>query len=302
MLALVLALFLDRLSIAWPSALHPVAWFGSLAESMKRRLYESTHGPTRQGLYGLLLAVLAPAAALLAVQATIWLAGTLRLGFVTETLLLASTFTLSGLVRAAHRVETALRQEDVESARESLQSLCSRDPSDLEAEELTAATIESVAENTSDSWVAPLFWYALLGLPGAVVYRAVNTLDAMYGYRGPFEYFGKASARLDDVLNLIPARITALLFWVGSWDTPIDARSSLRIWWRDRKKTSSPNAGQAMAMMAAVLGIRLSKRGEYTLGEPLRPLVADRIPEACEVSRRAAGLMVVLTLSLWNLL
>src|SRR5205807_7932914 len=97
-------------------------------------------------------------------------------------------------------------------ARLALRSLCSRDSNELTREELLAATIESLAENASDSFVAPLFYYVLLGVPGAVGYRAINTLDAMIGYRGQFEALGKCAARLDDIVNLIPARLTAVLF------------------------------------------------------------------------------------------
>src|SRR5258707_3875514 len=126
-------------------------------------------------------------------------------------------FALRGLGREAQRMRDALAAGSLDEARERLRSLCSRDPSALDASALVAGTIESVAENASDSFVAPLFWFALLGLPGAVFYRAANTLDAMIGYHGKYEWLGKTAARLDDALNFVPARITAGLLLAAAW-------------------------------------------------------------------------------------
>jgi adenosylcobinamide-phosphate synthase len=137
-----------------------------------------------------------------------------------------------------------------------------------------AATIESVAENASDSFVAPLFWFALLGLPGAVFYRAVNTLDAMIGYRGKYEWLGKTAARLDDALNFVPARITAGLLLAAAWLQRRDVRRAMRILARDGSRTETPNAGRPMAAMAGVLGVELTKPGHYRLGDPREPVAA----------------------------
>ena len=136
--------------------------------------------------------------------------------------------------------------------------------------ELAGAAIESLTENTSDSVVAPLFYYVLFGLPGAVFYRAANTLDAMVGYHGRFEYLGKAAARLDDLLNLIPARLTALgLAFAGLLAEARRDAAASQVWWRDRGATESPNAGHPMAMGAGLLRVQLDKRDAYVLGRGL---------------------------------
>jgi adenosylcobinamide-phosphate synthase len=170
-----------------------------------------------------------------------------------------------------------------------LASLCSRDPAALDAGQLAAAATESLAENASDSFVAPLFYYALLGVPGAIGYRAVNTLDAMIGYRGRYEYLGKAAARLDDVLNWIPARITAALLVVAGALTGRDAAGGWRVLRRDGGRTASPNAGRPMAAMAGLLGVALDKPGHYRLGDGPAPTAAA-IAAAWRVVTVAAAL------------
>jgi adenosylcobinamide-phosphate synthase len=214
--------------------------------------------------------------------------------FAVHVLLLKSTFAVRALGQAARVMHKALVQGDLPSARQGLRSLCSRDPSALGPGDLTAATIESVAENTSDSYVAPLFYYAFFGLPGALAYRAVNTLDAMVGYHGKYEYLGKASARLDDVLNVVPARLTALLFLVAGFLCGADVAHGVRTLLRDARRTESPNAGYPMATMAGLLGVALEKEGHYRLGEARRPLAVGFIGEALRIFGVAVAVTVLL--------
>jgi len=176
-----------------------------------------------------------------------------------------------GLMRAGGAVAQELEDGDLRAARCQLgRHLVSRDVSRLDEGLVAAAAIESLAENTSDSVVAPLFWYGLGGLPAALVYRFLNTADAQMGYRDPArEWLGKCAARLDDLANLIPSRLTALLivaaapFAGGSRGT---ARRTRRL---DARRTASPNAGHPMSAAAGALGIELEKRGQYRLGEGL---------------------------------
>jgi adenosylcobinamide-phosphate synthase len=154
-----------------------------------------------------------------------------------------------------------------------------------------------VAENTTDSFIAPWLAFALFGLPGAVAYRAINTLDSMIGYHGKYEYLGKASARLDDLVNLIPARLSALLLVVGSAILPGQKVSrAWRIMWRDHRRTESPNAGWTMSGMAGALGVALEKVGHYRLGDPMRPLEPQDITRAIQTMYLIAclGLSVAL--------
>ena len=157
--------------------------------------------------------------------------------------------------------------------------LVSRPTSDLDRGQVASAAIESAGENLTDAFVAPLVCYLALGLPAAYVYRTVNTADAMIGYReGALEYFGKASARLDDVLNLVPARLSALAIVVLAGLVGADVRGAWQIMWRDHGRTASPNAGWTMSAMAGALGIVLEKPGAYRLGE-------GRVPQASDVER-----------------
>ncbi|HEX9307782.1 MAG TPA: adenosylcobinamide-phosphate synthase CbiB [Anaeromyxobacter sp.] len=274
------ALALDLAVGEYPARLHPVVWMGRAISALERRAPAS--GRWRQLAYGAAMAVAVPglfaAAAALACRAA-------RLNPVlsvlVEATLLKSTFAVRALGDAAGAVAAALRRGALDEARQALRALCSRDPSRLEAPLVAAAAVESVAENASDSVVAPLLWFAILGVPGAVAYRAVNTLDARVGYRGRYEWLGKVSARVDDLVNLVPARVTALLLLAaGVASRGADARRGLATLWRDGARTESPNAGRPMAAMAGLLGVELEKVGQYRLGDPLRAVGADTISAA----------------------
>ncbi len=184
-----------------------------------------------------------------------------------------------------------LEAGDLEGARELLPSLCGRDPGVLDADRLARAALESIAENTSDATVAPLVWGAVAGVPGLLGYRAVNTLDAMVGYRNArYERFGWAAARTDDIANLLPARVsgaitTALAPLVGG--RPADA---WRAWRRDAAKHPSPNAGVAESTMAGALGVTLGGRTEYRHGVEMRPTLGDGPTPVVRDLRRAVRL------------
>lgn len=292
--ALALALLIDW---AWgdpADAWHPVAWLGSAASLLLR--FAPRGRPAAELLFGATLACALPAlaafagAALLRQAHVSWL-----LELCVTTFLLKSTFALRALGSAAAAVQSALGEGRLEHARHALRSLCSRDAFELDEPSIVAATIESLAENASDSFVAPLFYYILFGLPGALLYRAVNTLDAMIGYRGRFEYLGKVAARLDDLLNLIPARLTAALLLAAGALSGKDSLRGLRMLWRDAGNTASPNAGRPMAAMAGLLGVQLEKRGDYSLGDPALPLALGSIDEAWRVVTRSAALTVAAT-------
>jgi len=162
---------------------------------------------------------------------------------------------------------------------------------------VSIAAIESVAENASDSVVAPLFYYVVGGVPAALAYRAINTLDAMIGYRGETEWLGKAAARLDDAANFIPARLTALLLAVASGAGGGSPARALALWLRDARKTESPNAGRPMAAMAGALGVELSKRGAYVLGAGLRAPAAADVRRAVRIFAVAVALAAAAALA-----
>ena len=294
--ALALALVIDLLFGELPARLHPVVWMGALIRWGEKVLPE--RGVYRQLLGGGLLALLVPLGSAGLAAATLGLLGPWPIaGFVVEVLSLTAMFAARGLGDAARQVRLALDAAELGAARRALSSLCSRDPSLLTGEELVGASIESVAENTSDSFVAPLFYYALLGLPGAVFYRAVNTLDAMVGYHGRYEYLGKASARLDDALNFVPARLTAALLLVGGALAKKNVRRGLAVWRRDGATTESPNAGRPMATMAGLLGVRLEKAGHYQLGDAIEGLAPHHIGVAWRVVQLAGAVWFLLVFS-----
>ncbi|TMQ92240.1 cobalamin biosynthesis protein CobD, partial [Actinomadura soli] len=193
-----------------------------------------------------------------------------------------------------------LERGDLAGARERLPHLCARDPNELDGDGLARAVVESVAENTSDAAIAPLVWGAVAGVPGLLMYRAVNTLDAMVGYRNPrYERFGWAAARLDDVANWVPARVTGGLVALCS------GRDAWRILRRDGKKHPSPNAGRCEAAFAGALGVRLGGVNEYGGRVERRPEMGDgRAPEVRDI-RRAVGLSAVVTFAaaavIWSL-
>jgi adenosylcobinamide-phosphate synthase len=208
--------------------------------------------------------------------------------------LLKLTLASHGLDRAAGEVEAALRRDDVPEARRLLSwHLVSRDTRDLSAEEVAAAATESVAENLTDAFVAPLCAYVAGGLPGVWAYRFAQTADSMWGYHDEkHEWLGKPAARLDDALNWLPTRLAAGLLTMAAWFCGEDAASA----WRTRRSqagnTASPNAGQTMATMAGALGVTLTKRGHYTLAGGAATVTPDTLARGRRITRLAAGLTV----------
>jgi adenosylcobinamide-phosphate synthase len=191
----------------------------------------------------------------------------------------AATFVALGgtsLARAGADMARLVDGADVEGARALLPSLCGRDPASLDVAGLTRAALESVAENTSDAAVAPLWWGALGGVGGLLVYRGANTLDAMIGHRSPrYARFGWAAARLDDVMNYLPARATGLLVAACAPVAGGSASGALTAWRRDAARHPSPNAGVVEAAFAGALGVRLGGPTQYAHRLEIRPTLGD---------------------------
>ncbi len=277
---LVLAVALDLALPEPPLAAHPVVWMGKLAGLLDRLSPRS--GRVLPFLAGLGIALAVPATFGGAAFAVAWWLQ--KLGplpyLVVGAVLLKTTFTVRGLARAARQAGRALEAGDMDGARQSLRSLVRRDAGNLTVPLMASAAVESVAENTTDSYIGPWLAFALLGLPGAFMYRAVNTLDSMLGYHGPYEYLGKASARLDDVVNLVPARLSALFIVVAGAPMRLNVRHAWQRMWREHGTTESPNAGWTMSAMAGLLGVALEKPGRYHLGEGLRDPAAPDVYSA----------------------
>lgn len=242
-----------------PAAIHPVVWVGKLISLAERAIPQ---GPRMQLLGGAAVTLCLVLLAVLLGLGIEHLPQPWRWGV--ALFFFKSTFSVRELLASGKRVAMALLAGELESARSHVKRIVSRPVEGLDEPRLAAAAVQSVAENLADSVVAPLFYFTLFGLPGALAYRVANTLDAMIGYRGRYEYFGKAAARLDDVLNLVPARLTAMIMLLLG---TLMARPGWGVWWRDRKATASPNGGHPIAAAAGILEVHLEKVGHYRLGD-----------------------------------
>jgi adenosylcobinamide-phosphate synthase len=267
--------------LADPRRGHPVAAFGAAASRAEAALWADSRG---RGMT-MVAVCLAPVAAA-------GLAGQLTRGRPAASVAvtaLATWAVLGGtsLAREAQAIGRLLDDGDLAAARRRLPALCGRDPDRLDAAGLARATVESVAENTSDAVVAPLLWGAVLGLPGLLGYRAVNTLDAMIGHHSPrYERFGWAAARLDDAANLIPARVTGLLAAGLAPAVGGSPRHALAMLRRDGGKHPSPNAGRCEAAFAGSLAVQLGGQNVYHGRTEQRGLLGDGPPpDAADIAR-----------------
>lgn len=278
--ALALGMLADRL-IPDPKRNHPVALFGNYATWLEQKLYRDskvagavyvaacTVPPT------LATAVVAKKAPQLALIAALWAS----LGGAT-------------LQRTATHMADNLDARDIEGARNWVPWLCSRDPQSLNAAGMARATVESVSENTSDAVVAPIVW-SLVGAPGVIAHRCVNTLDAMIGYKSErYGEFGWAAAKLDDLMAWVPARLTALIH-TGFAASAGRGEEALRAWANDAPKHPSPNAGPVEATAAAALGVQLGGETQYAHGVEQRPTLGEGISPNTATIRQAVRLSMM---------
>ena len=294
--ALSLAVLFD-LAIGEPLApLHPVVWIGKVIGLLEK--ISPRKGNAAQLLFGVFIAFGVPAAfgaATYFLLHDVTYAAFVMVGF----WLIKSTFAVKELADSAHDVQKGLEKDDIDAARDRLKSLVSRDRSTLTKEQSAGAAVESVTENTTDSFVAPLFYFAIFGVVGAIVYRAINTADSMIGYHGKYEYLGKAAARLDDIANYIPARLAALLIVIASAVARKNAGESARVLMRDHSRTSSPNAGWTMSAAAGALGVRLEKDGQYVLNDGASDPSAKNIGESILLMRIVFAFMLAITVGIF---
>jgi adenosylcobinamide-phosphate synthase len=274
------------LLLADPRRGHPVAGFGIAALTLERRTWRDSRVAGAGHALALTGAAAALGTALDRVTRGRPVVRTLGTAVVTWTVLGGTS-----LGRAAATMQQALALGDLPAARAALPALAGRDPRGLGEAELARATVESVAENTSDAAVAPLFWGAVAGIPGLLTYRVINTLDAMVGHRSSrYERFGWATARLDDLANWVPARATAVLTVACAPLAGGSPREALRAWLRDGAAHPSPNSGRCEAAAAGALGIRLGGRNVYGSRVEVRPALGDGRPPVAGDIRRAVRL------------
>jgi adenosylcobinamide-phosphate synthase len=271
LLTLGLALLWDRAFGEPPSAIHPVVWIGKATEL-------STSGyPTgdddRDFERGAMAGVAIPVAAALAGWSAMrvfksfgWVAEVLGGAF-----LLKTTFAIRSMEQEAARVDHALGADDIESARTAVSKIVSRDVSELDASGVASTTISSVAENVNDSVIAPLLYYSVFGLPGALAYRAINTMDAMIGYHGKYEYLGRVPARLDDLAGFAPARVAGTTVVASAAiQQGFNVAGAADTMLTEHGRTESPNGGWPIGAMAGAMDVEIEKVGHYRLGPPGR--------------------------------
>lgn len=292
-----------------PAALpHPVVWMGRGIHALEKRLRPratDAKGLRRAGaamawiVAGLSLVV--PLGILILIYVVnVWL------GFVAETFWCFQIFAARSLKKAAMEVYRSLETGTLEDARRSVAMIVGRDTEQLTEEGVIKATVETVAENTSDGVIAPMLYMALGGAPLAMLYKGINTMDSMVGYKNEkFLDFGRAAARTDDAANYVPARLSALLMIAAAGLTGLNAREALRIWRRDRRNHASPNSAQTESACAGALGVQLAGNASYfgkqyekpTIGDAGRPIARGDIKKAVRLMYGTAILGLVLCLA-----
>ncbi|WP_018086431.1 adenosylcobinamide-phosphate synthase CbiB [Desulfurispora thermophila] len=296
-----------------PRLPHPVILIGKLISALENLLYRPGRSAVAQQLAGALLVFFVVGVA----YALTWLlllfayAGHYWLGLMLEVWLISTTLAARSLAQAARQVLKPLCRGDMLEARRMLGYIVGRQTGGLPPSEIVRATVETVAENTSDGFVAPLFYALLGGAPLAMAYKAVNTLDSMLGYKNErYLYFGRPAARLDDIANFVPARLTGLLLVLAAWWSGRRARLAWLTMRRDARRHPSPNSGYPEAAVAGALGVRLGGHNYYHgrvsfrpyLGREIYPLQPGHIRAAVDLMYLAAAFGVLLGCGLRYLL
>ena len=310
----ILAFVIDTIIGDPHSKFHPVALIGRLISFLERLYYNKEDGNNKKFFYGAVLVLL-----VLFITYDV-AAGIIQLAYfipwewgveLVEALLLAFTISPKSLAKAGRGIYALLITGELEKARKQVGWIVGRDTDKLDEAEIARATVETIAENTVDGIVAPLFFFVLGGVPLAFLYRAANTMDSMLGYKNEkYLYFGKAAAKLDDVLNYIPARITGVLFVIAASLLGFDAKNALQMMRRDADKHPSPNGGYAEATMAGALHIRLGGINSYFgkktfrayMGEAIEATAPKHIMEAIRMMYTATVLFLILAYALLKLM
>ena len=264
---------------AW--LVHPVVIMGkaitALEKFLRKRLPNTPEG---ERLGGRILAMALPVGTLLITGGVCWLFYRISpiLGFAIELLWCAQALAAKGLVQESTNVYRELVKGDLPASRRAVSRIVGRDTAELTSEGVTKAAVETVAENASDGVIAPLFYMMLGGAPLALVYKAINTMDSMVGYKNEkYLNFGRAAAKLDDAANYLPSRIAALLWIASAALTGNDAKSAWRIWRRDRRKHASPNSAQTESACAGALNVQLAGPATYFGKYYDKPTIGDAV-------------------------
>jgi len=311
-LALAALALLIETFVGYPAALqnligHPVQWIGSLITYLDEGLNDGEAAASQNRTNGVIAVVFILAASILPAVIVTYLLAKLHFGWVINIALATSLLAQKSLTEHVSDVANALSQ-GLDDARQTVAQIVGRDPTQLDKGGIAKAALESLAENTSDGVVAPFLFYAVAGLPGLVAYKAINTADSMIGHKSEkYLNFGWAAARVDDLLNLIPARVTGLLFIAAARAN--NKTAMLGAWsamWRDAPKQASPNAGWPEAAMAGALGFSFGGPRSYdgtlvdlpTMGNGNQPKDEMDIAAGLTLQRNAMALLLLLSAGL----
>lgn len=313
MLTAILAFFIDTVIGDPNSRWHPVVLMGKLIGGLERLFYRAEDSDGKKYAMGAMLVLITllvtyeAAAAIMMLSYHIpWEWGTTVVG----ALLLAFTISPKSLAKAGKGIYTLLLLGELEEARKKVGWIVGRDTEELTDAEIARATVETIAENTVDGIIAPLFFFVLGGVPLAVLYRAANTMDSMIGYKNDkYLYFGRAAAKLDDVLNYIPARITGVLFIFAACLLGFDYKNAYDMMLRDAAKHPSPNGGYAEATVAGALHIRLGGINSYFgkkslrayMGEAIELTAPKHIMECIRMMYTVTVMFIIITYAMFGL-
>jgi len=290
MFTIVLAFIIDALSGDPDWFPHPVVQIGRLITVAEKRLYNATKPARRQIFAGILLVIFILLVTFIVSWGVVFLFTRVHtvLGILATIILLSTTFAARGLQAAAQEVLLPLKKGDLAAARQAVAMIVSRDTEQMSAGEVARATIETVAENTIDGVTAPIFYALLGGVPLAMLYKAVNTMDSMLGYKNErYLYFGRAAAILDDWANWLPARLTAPAMILAAYCLRYDAKAAFKAMRRDSRLHASPNSGFAEATTAGALNITLGGQSSYFGRISKRPLLwpEGRPPQVLDIEK-----------------
>ncbi|MDZ5474209.1 adenosylcobinamide-phosphate synthase CbiB [Bacillus sp. 31A1R] len=299
LLAISVAYIIDSIIGDPPTWPHPVRWIGSLISKLEKKL-NSGYSKKFKGVLMLLFVLVTVFLVVTAITAAFYSIHPV-LGVLVEGLIIATTIAQKSLKEAALEVYHPLKKGDMKEARLKLSYIVGRDTEKLDEKEVVRGTVETVAENTSDGVTAPLFWALIGGAPLAMVYRSINTCDSMVGNMSErYREFGWASAKLDDVVNWIPSRITGVLMLLSTRPEQSNYRAVWTLLFRDAKRHPSPNSGWGEAAVAAILGIQLGGINYYKgvisnrakMGDPIVPLAKDHILKTNQILTRTVLLFL----------
>ena len=283
---------------------HPVVAIGKLIAFLdkKLRIGNSDKRDILRGLWTVLIVVSVSVAVPAFILFVMWRIHPV-VYLIVSSIMCAQIIAARELVRECRIVEKALVKDDIEAARKAVSYVVGRDTEALDKAAICRAAVETIAENGSDGVIAPIFWMLLFGAPGGFFYKAVNTMDSMLGYKNEkYLYFGRVAARIDDVVNFIPSRISAILMILSCPLCHLDGRNAWRIFCRDRFKHTSPNAAQTESVFAGALNVRLNGPAFYGgvlhnkewLGDDIQPIEPDDIERSGRLMYTASCMMLVI--------